>query len=271
MLSEARKRERIANALLGLSFAATAAQSPKDFVKTGKVESPGTALMQRWGKVRREAERNLDSGRVSHPARNRKKKTFEEFRQETYILFEKNQTFSSREELEKHHGGIPSGYYANNSGSTENPKWRIKLKVGGAGERARRSERIASLSSTKERGEADTKVRKLQSKGLEAHHVTPLHHSAKLKASMSDSEWAERVKRDAAIGVYHGHHPKNIMGAKKSTDPTDRPGIYHRAGGVHELEGKTRDIVSGPGSRESAISHKELLAAAVRRKKKQNK
>jgi hypothetical protein len=83
MITEAKKREKIANALLGLTFAASAAQSPKDFVKTGHIEAPGTALMQRWGKTRGEAERNLDSARVSEPARNRKKKTFKEFVEES--------------------------------------------------------------------------------------------------------------------------------------------------------------------------------------------
>ena len=268
MLDEARKREKIANAVLGLTFAESAAQSPKNFVKTGNIEAPGTALMQRWGRVRGEAERNLDSGRVV--ARNVKKKTFKEFVEDSCIS-EAQKHFSSRAELEKHHGGIPSGYYANNAGSTENPKWRLKPKSGGAEERTRRKERIASLSSSSEREAADTKVRKLKTKGLEAHHITPTHHSAKLKASMSGAEWEARKARDAKIGVYHGHHPKNIMGTKKSTDPVDKPGIYHRAGGAHELEGKTKDIVSGPGSRESAISHKELLAAAVRRQKKQKK
>jgi hypothetical protein len=72
MISEASKREKIANAVLGATFALSAAQSPQDFVKTGKIESPGAALMQTWGRKRGEAERNLDSGRVSHPARNRK-------------------------------------------------------------------------------------------------------------------------------------------------------------------------------------------------------
>jgi hypothetical protein len=81
----ARKREKVANAVLGLAFAAGAAQSPKDFVKTGNVESPGTALMQMYSKKRGEAERNLDSGRVSHPARNRMKKTFKEFMEELVV------------------------------------------------------------------------------------------------------------------------------------------------------------------------------------------
>ena len=86
MISEASKREKIANTVLGLAFAAGAAQSPQDLVKTGKIESPGTALMQTWGRKRGEAERNLDSGRVSHPARNRKKmKTLKEFLEEAYL------------------------------------------------------------------------------------------------------------------------------------------------------------------------------------------
>lgn len=126
MLSEASKREKVANALLGLAFATSAAQSPKDFVRTGSIESPGTALMQRWGRIRGEAERNLDSGRVSHPARNRKKKTFKEFAEESY-LFEK--TGSSRSEAEKYYkenppfGGEP--YKLKQKGRAGGPEeWR---------------------------------------------------------------------------------------------------------------------------------------------------
>lgn len=70
MLDEARKREKVANAFLLATLAASAAQSPKDFVKTGHMEAPGTALMQMWAQKRKEAERNLDHGRVSHAARN---------------------------------------------------------------------------------------------------------------------------------------------------------------------------------------------------------
>ena len=86
MISEASRREKIANAVLGATFALSAAQSPKDFVRTGNIESPGTALMQTWGRRRGEAERNLNSARVSDPARNRKKmKTFKEFVGEAYL------------------------------------------------------------------------------------------------------------------------------------------------------------------------------------------
>jgi hypothetical protein len=84
---------------------------------------------------------------------------------------------------------------------------------------------------------------------------------------MSDAEWEARVKRDAANGIYHGHHPKNIMGAttEKTPESRKRRGISHRSGGAHELEGKTRELYSG------SISHKDLLAAAQRRKLKKEK
>jgi hypothetical protein len=62
MLDEARKREKAANAFLAATMALSAAQSPKDFVKTGKIESPGVALMQRWGRVREQLRRQPQGG-----------------------------------------------------------------------------------------------------------------------------------------------------------------------------------------------------------------
>lgn len=93
MLNEARKREKVANAFLLATLAASAAQSPKDFVRTGHVEAPGTALMQTFGKRRGEAERNLDHGRIV--ARNVKKKTFKEFVEESYEYIEESSSGES--------------------------------------------------------------------------------------------------------------------------------------------------------------------------------
>ena len=72
---EERKRDQLANAVLATSFALGAAQSPKDLVRSGHIEGPGIQLMGRMMRRAKEANRNLDSGRVSHPARNIKKKT----------------------------------------------------------------------------------------------------------------------------------------------------------------------------------------------------
>lgn len=69
-----RKRDSLANAVLGLAFASNAAQSPEALIRSGHIEAPGTQLMSNMMRKRKEADRNLDSGRVSHPARNKKKK-----------------------------------------------------------------------------------------------------------------------------------------------------------------------------------------------------
>ena len=68
------KRDAAANALLTLAFVANAAQSPKDLVRSGHIEGPGIQLMSTMMRKRKKADINLDSGRVSHPARNIKKR-----------------------------------------------------------------------------------------------------------------------------------------------------------------------------------------------------
>ena len=82
VINEARKRDHIANAILGLSFATNVLQSPSAFISSGGDEGSGMQLMSRMMKRRAEADRNLDSGRVSHPARNRIK---EELKKEVRI------------------------------------------------------------------------------------------------------------------------------------------------------------------------------------------
>ena len=121
MLDEARKRDLAANAVLGLAFATSAAQSPKDFVRTGNVESPGVAMMQRTIGNSRRKPKDLDKPAVM----SRGAKTFEEFVKEAYLIERGQPKFSSREELEKHYGGVPKGMVANNAASKENPSWRL--------------------------------------------------------------------------------------------------------------------------------------------------
>ena len=83
MLDESRKREKVANAFLAATMALSASQSPKDFVRTGSIESPGVALMQRTIGNPRKQRKNLDSGLVV--PRNKKMKTFKEFVEEAYL------------------------------------------------------------------------------------------------------------------------------------------------------------------------------------------
>jgi hypothetical protein len=89
MLDEAKKREKVANAVLGLAFATSAAQSPKDFVKTGHVESPGTALMQRTIGNPRRQRKDLDNARVvSRGTKLKEAKTFQQFLEEASHITE---------------------------------------------------------------------------------------------------------------------------------------------------------------------------------------
>jgi hypothetical protein len=228
MLDEARKREQIANAVLGATFALSAAQSPKDFVRTGSVEAPGTALMQRWGRVRGEAERNLDSGRVV--ARNRKLKTFKEFVEEAYIVEAKQTTFSSREDLERHYGGVPEGMVANNSTSAENPKWRLVPAEKRKEQARRREERRRAVTGTQtpeEQGRTARKRELAKKRGKELHHQTEIETSAKEFEGLSPEQIEAKKKADAKQGKYHGDDRRNLTLANPSGTSTDSPGFHH--------------------------------------------
>lgn len=74
-LDEARKRDHLANAILAGSFALGAMQSPEHLVTNGKGWEPGVQLMSTMMQKRKKADANLDSNRVSHPARNIKKES----------------------------------------------------------------------------------------------------------------------------------------------------------------------------------------------------
>ena len=185
MLDEARKidREKVANAVLGLAFAAGAAQSPKDFVRTGHIEAPGTALMQIFGRKRGEAERNLDSGRVV--ARNVKKKTFKKFVEEAYLI-------EGRRFVPKHEAQVKFDKMSpeerekrslRNSGANHGG-WGTKLKDSLEKQRKRRSKILNPL--TKDELESQAK-RDLSRK-----------NPSELAAIAIDSEENARKKQKAA-------------------------------------------------------------------------
>jgi len=170
----------------------------------------------------------------------------------------------SREDAEKLRQAKdnPNDYSLNNAGSSENPHWRVVSKEKRKGQSAARKARIDSLSSPEEKEDADKKAEYIKSRGYEAHHITPTHHSDKIKSGMTDAEWEERKKKDAKVGIYHGHHPKNLMMTRGKNTPAHKKGVEHRAGGAHEVEGKVKDIVVG-----SSITHRDLMAAAVKQQR----
>lgn len=72
-LPEARKRDKAEAAIFAAALAATMAQSPKEIVKFGHLQSPGVAYMDNMMRKRGKATvSGLDNPRVSEPARNRK-------------------------------------------------------------------------------------------------------------------------------------------------------------------------------------------------------
>lgn len=104
MLREGKKLKiasKVADAILAASAAATMAQGPKQFVTFGAVQSPGVVREIERGIKRSKADQNLDSGRVSHPARN---KTFKEFVEEAYLI---EKTFSTRQAAVDYHKENP--------------------------------------------------------------------------------------------------------------------------------------------------------------------
>jgi hypothetical protein len=236
MLDEARKREKVANAFLLATLAASAAQSPKDFVKTGHVESPGTALMQMWGKKRGEAERNLDHGRVSHSARNRKKKTFEDFimeaRRDTGLRGLRHGLGDSKSDaiskgLRFFKGSDGRTREIRNYGSQSKPGGRVVDYQNETARRAKRKERLHDVTPPEHQDHQAfaKKSQQATKKGMDLHHMTPVATSAKIKASMSDSEWQQRLRDDEKEGIYHGNHPRNLALTKRMREKG--PGISH--------------------------------------------
>ena len=88
------------------------------------------------------------------------------------------------------------------------------------------------------------KIKAIQARDLDPHHIIPIHVSQKLKNSMSAAAWKRRIKADAKKGLFHGNHPRNIVGARHSTKTPHKPSdVWHRTGkpeigqiGYHTLE-----------------------------------
>lgn len=138
MLDEARKREKAANALLGFAFAASASQSPKDFVKSGHIESPGVAVIQRTIGNPKRQRKDLDNPRVM----SRGAKTFKEFVEEAYLI---EKTFPNKQAAVDYHKENPpygdEPYHIRRKNKSGEPEaWRpVRAKNRNAQSSTRRS------------------------------------------------------------------------------------------------------------------------------------
>lgn len=270
MLDEARKREVAANALLGLAFAASAAQSPKDFVKTGSVESPGTALMQSWGRKRGEAERNLDQTRVSQAARNKKKKTFREFVEQA-ILVTEGRHFSSKDDLLKHHGGkLPQGTFIKNRGTKENPKYglaSVQAREKHKQDREERTKKATGQLTPREKAKVEYKHKLSAKRRGEVHHATEIETSGKEMKDMSPGDVLRYKKKQAKEKRYHGNDPRNLVVANKgpvSKFKPQQPGFHH--GKFHAFERGNREKLKDIGNAITPMRAYTTLVNKARRK-----
>lgn len=250
MLDEARKRDAAANAVLALSFAANAAQSPQSLVRSGHDAAPSLPLMGELMRKRKEANRNLDSPRVSEPARNRKRKTFKEFVEEAIIISE-GRHFSSKDELIKHHGGkLPDGTFIKNRGTRENPKYGIasvQAREKHKQDREERTKKATGQLTPREKAKVESKHRLSAKRRGEVHHATEIETSGKEMKDMSPGDVLRYKKEQAKDKKYHGNDPKNLVVANKgpvSKFKPQQPGFHH--GKFHAFErgnrSKLKDI-----------------------------
>ncbi len=270
MLSEGRKRDAAANAVLTLSFAANAAQSPESLVTSGKTAAPSLPLMGELMRKRKEANRNLDSARVSEPARNRKKKTFKEFVEESTIIRE-GRHFSSKDELMKHHGGkLPDGTFIKNRGTKEAPKYGLASVQSRENEKERREKRIKQATgqlTPGEKAKVERKRKLARRRGAELHHATEIETSGKEMKNMSPGDVLRHKKKQAQEKKYHGNDPKNLVVANKgpvSKFKPQQPGFHH--GKFHAFERGNRKKLEDIGNVITPMRAFTTLVNKARRK-----
>ena len=119
-----------------------------------------------------------------------------------------------------------------NYGSKSKPGGRVVDYENETVRRAKRSKRLHDVTPPEHQGH-EAYARKLSHAsrlGMDLHHMTQVHQSAKIKASMSDDQWQQRLKDDAEKGVYHGNHPRNLALTKRQDG--SGPGISHH-GTIH--------------------------------------
>jgi len=170
------------------------------------------------------------------------------------------------EQIEKYYGMSPkemtkahNARYVNKK-STAEPNFQLKSTASEKLEKELRDLRIVDVTNPDFMSTGKRKWGYINKElGMEAHHITPIHVSSKLKQLyLYDqlgiprpgglAKWNKRVAKDAKIGIFHGNDPRNIVavrGSKKipTTPAGQRSEIYHRQGllleenlGYHNIE-----------------------------------
>ena len=276
MLSEGRKRDAAANAVLGLAFAANAAQSPKDFVRSGHIESPGVVQMQRTFGDPRKKPKDLNKEPVTRRGTRLKEgKTFKQFLEEAYLV-EAQDHFSSKDDLMKHHGGkLPDGTFIKNRGTKEKPKYGLASIQSRENEKERREKRIKQATgqlTPREKAKVKRKRRLARERGAELHHATEIETSGKEMKDMSPGDVLRHKKEQAKDKKYHGNDPKNLVVANKgpvSKFKPQQPGFHH--GKFHAFERGNRKKLEDIGNVITPMRAYTTLVNKARRKTRRRK
>ena len=271
MLSEGRKRDAAANAVLGLAFSANAAQSPKDLIRSGHIESPGVVQMQRTIGDPRKKPKDLNKEPVTRRGTKLKEgKTFKQFLEESLVITE-GRHFSTKEDLIKHHGGkLPDGTFIKNRGTKEKPKYGLASIQSRENEKERREKRIKQATgqlTPREKAKVERKRGLARRRGAELHHATEIETSGKEMKNMSPGDVLRYKKKQAQQNRYHGNDPKNLVVANKgpvSKFKPQQPGFHH--GKFHAFERGNREKLSDIGNAISPMRAFTTLVNKERRK-----
>ena len=156
---------------------------------------------------------------------------------------------SSREAAEEFYGldgpaAKELGFVFKNKDKSTNPNWGLSPTKLRARQVSKRQRSILEVTDPEVMDRGLDKIKAIQARDLDPHHIIPIHVSQKLKNSMSAAAWKRRIKADAKKGLFHGNHPRNIVGARHSTKTPHKPSdVWHRTGkpeigqiGYHTLE-----------------------------------
>ena len=144
------------------------------------------------------------------------------------------------------------GFAYYQKGSKFKPKWELGSKALKNRQKILREARIKEVTSPEVMQRGLEKIKAINKKGLDPHHIIPTHVSKKIKDSMTPAQWKQRVIDDAKRHIYHGNHPRNLVAARDAnripkTTAGKKSQLWHRLGepdvenlGYHALEAKIK-------------------------------
>lgn len=204
-----------------------------------------------------------------------KKKTFREFLEEVHLI-EGQRHFSSRAELEKHHGGkLPDGTFIKNRGTKEAPKYGLASVQSRENEKERREKRIKQATgqlTPREKAKVERKRKLTRERGAELHHATEIETSGKEMKDMSPGDVLRYKKEQAKEKKYHGNDPRNLVVANKgpvSKFKPQQPGFHH--GKFHAFERGNRKKLEDIGNVITPMRAFTTLVNKARRKTRRRK